>query len=326
MSRQLGTSEMKIPVTVLVVTLNEESNIERCLASVHDLADQLLVLDSQSKDRTVEIARRYADEVHGLIYVHDAIIPWIFQWGLDNLSIRNEWVLILEADQALSPELRAELWERFRRGGEAIEENGFYIRRQQMFRGKWIRHGGYGSKYLLKLFRRSCGGLDETEQDTHVYVHGKVRKLRHPLVEDNAKESSILFYLSKHLRYAEAFAREEYERRLGREQWKVRPSLFGRPDQRALWMRQSYYRMPLYLRAGLYFIYRYVFLLGFLDGRTGTIFHFLQAFWFRLVVDIRLAEMMEAGPARLEQRMPPRGRAAVLAEFRAGKQGGAPTP
>ncbi len=325
MSRDVSKSQPKIPLTVLVVTRNEESNIERCLRSVHDLADQLLVLDSESEDRTVDIARQYADEVHELVYVHDAIIPWIFQWGLDNLPIKNDWVLILEADQVLSPELRVELSERFQQGGRAIEEDGFYIRRQQIFRGKPIRHGGYGSKYLLKLFRRSCSSLDETEQDTHVYVRGPVGKLRHPLIEDNAKESNILFYLSKHLRYAEAFAREEYERRLGRGQWKVRPSLFGRPDQRALWMRQSYYRMPLYGRAVLYFVYRYVFLLGVLDGWTGTMFHFLQAFWFRLVVDIRLAEMKQAGPATLEERTPPRGRAAVLAEFRHGSERQGPT-
>ena len=81
------TPPLRIPLTVLVATRNEEANLERCLASVHGCADQIFVLDSESADRTVEIARRYADEVRELPYEHGRIIPWIFQWGLDHLPI-----------------------------------------------------------------------------------------------------------------------------------------------------------------------------------------------------------------------------------------------
>ena len=97
-----------IPLSVLVTTRNEEANVERCLQSVHGFADQVFVLDSESTDATVEIARRYAD-VHTLAYDHSRIIPWIFQWGPDHLPLRNDWVLILEADQAVTPELREEI-------------------------------------------------------------------------------------------------------------------------------------------------------------------------------------------------------------------------
>ena len=199
-----------VPLTVLLATRNEELNLERTLASVHGFADQVIVLDSESEDETVEIARRYA-EVHTLTYEHGRIIPWIFQWGLDHLPIRNEWILLLEADQALSPELRAEIAAVLADPG--VAEAGFYLRRRQIFRGKPIRFGGYGRKRLLKLFRRSCGELDPVEQDTRVYVRGRVGELRAPLVEWNRKEDSILFYLQKHLRYAEAFAQEELLRR-----------------------------------------------------------------------------------------------------------------
>ena len=278
-----------LPLSVLVTTRNEAANVERCLQSVHGFADQIFVLDSESSDGTVEIAGRYA-EVRTLAYEHGRIIPWIFQWGLDNLPLRNDWVLILEADQAVTPELRTEIAALLARpeGREA----GFYIRRRQIFRGKPLRFGGYGSKVLLKLFRRSRSELDPVEQDTRVYVHGPVGRLRAPLVEWNRKEDSILFYLEKHLRYAEAFAREEYERRRRDLPWKATPRLFGTPDERVLWLKDRYYRMPLFVRPALYFLYRYFFLLGILDGPTGFIFHFLQAFWFRLVVDIRLAELL----------------------------------
>lgn len=281
---------MRAPVTVLFTTRNEEVNIERSLASVHGFADQVFVIDSESEDRTVEIARRYADEVLNLPYEHGRIIPWIFQWGLDNLPIRNEWILILEADQALTPELKEEMAALLARPG--LREDGFYIRRRQIFRGHPLRFGGYGSKYLMKLFRRGRGELDPVEQDTRVYIQGPVGKLSAPLEEWNRKEDAILFYLQKHLRYADAFAREELERRRRDLPWKLTPRLFGTPDERVLWLKTRYYRMPLFVRPFLYFLYRYFFLLGILDGKNGFVFHFLQAFWFRLIVDVRLEELM----------------------------------
>lgn len=288
----------RVPLTVLVTTRNEEMNLERTLTSVSGFADQVFVLDSESEDRTVEIARRYA-EVQTLPYEHGRIIPWIFQWGLDHLPIRNEWILLLEADQSLSSELRTEIAGVLLRPN--VVEAGFYLRRRQIFRGKPIRFGGYGNKQLLKLFRRGCGDLDPVEQDTRVYVRGPVGRLRAPLVEWNRKEDSILFYLQKHLRYAEAFAREELVRRQGGLPWKTEPRFFGTPDQRVLWMKKWYYRMPLFARPAFYFFYRYVLLLGVLDGPNGFLFHFLQAFWFRLVVDVRLRELLRQDGSRPTQ-------------------------
>jgi glycosyltransferase involved in cell wall biosynthesis len=289
-----GTAAAAAPLSVLVVTRNEELNLERCLASVHGFADQIFVVDSESADRTRAIARRYADEVRELPYDHTRIIPWIFQWALDHLPIRNDWVLILEADQAVPPALRSEIAAQLARA--EIAEDGFYIRRRQIFRGQWIRFGGYGGKHLLKLFRRSRGRLDPIEQDTRVYVEGRVGRLRAPLEEWNRKEDAILFYLEKHLRYAEAFAREELARRRRSIPWQLTPRLFGTSDERTLWLKSRYYRLPLYLRPALYFGYRYFFLLGILDGKNGFIFHFLQAFWFRLVVDVRLDELLRQPP------------------------------
>lgn len=281
----------KIQVTSIIITRNEELNIEKCLKSIHGFVDQIFVIDSESTDSTRKIASQYADEVRNLPYDSEHIGPWIFQWGLDNLPIRNEWVLILEADQVLTPELKNELLRLYSQ--PSIEQNGFYIKRRQIFRGKPIRFGGYGSKYLLKLFRRSSGELDKLEQDTRVYVKGLVGKLRYGLDEDNKKEQEILFYLQKHIRYANMFANEESIRRTQHLQWKLTPRLFGSPDEYTLWLKGIYYRSPLMWRPFFYFFYRYILLLGFLDGKQGFIFHFMQAFWFRLIVDIRLEELIQ---------------------------------
>jgi glycosyltransferase involved in cell wall biosynthesis len=279
-----------IAVTLIVTTRNEEINIEKCLQSAHGFIDQIFVIDSESEDGTVEISRRYA-KVINLAYDHSKIIPWIYQWGLENLPIRNEWVMILEADQELTPQLKEELQQLF--NGADINKNGYYVRRQQIFRGKPLRFGGYGSKYMLKLFRRSAGELDPKETDTRVYVKGDVGKLKHPIIEHNFKEDEILFYLQKHLRYADVFAREEFQRRQEGFNWKMQPKLFGTPDERILWLKQLYFRLPLYIRPFLYFFYRYIVLLGILDGKQGGAFHFLQAFWFRLVWDMRLEELIK---------------------------------
>ena len=277
-----------IPVTLIVTTRNEAANIEKCLRSAHLFIEQIFVIDSDSDDETVSISRQYA-EVVNLPYDHSKIIPWIYQWGLDNLSIRNDWVMILEADQVLTPDLRQELGRLF--SAPSIAENGFYVRRQQVFRGQVLRFGGYGSKYMLKLFRRSDGELDPEETDTRVYVNGPVGRLKSPIIEENRKEDEILFYLQKHLRYADVFAREELQRRGEGFKWKQQPRLLGTPDQRVLWLKQMFFRLPLYVRPFIYFFYRYVILLGFLDGKQGAIFHFMQAFWFRLVWDIMFEEL-----------------------------------
>jgi glycosyltransferase involved in cell wall biosynthesis len=279
-----------IPVSVLVATRNEAPNLERTLQALAGLADEIHVIDSESSDGTVEIAQRHGARVATLPYKHGTIVPWILDWALKNLQFRNEWILIIEADQRPDAELRRALEGLFAR--PAIEEDGFYLRRKQVFRGQWIRFGGYGGKRMLKLFRRGKGELDPKEEDTRVYVQGRVGTLDGWLVEENAKEEQILFYLEKHLRYAEAFAREELARRESGLQWKLRPRLFGTPDERTLWLKSAYYRSPLYLRPWVYFIYRYFFLLGFLDGKQGFIFHFLQAYWFRLVIDVRLEELL----------------------------------
>jgi glycosyltransferase involved in cell wall biosynthesis len=284
-----------IPCTLVVTTRNEELNIKKCLCSAVGLFDQIFVIDSQSDDRTVEIAKRYA-EVVNLDYVHSKIIPWIYQWGLDNLPIRNDWVMILEADQEITPELVEELRELFSKG--SIAQDGFFIRRKQIFRGQPLRFGGYGSKFMLKLFRRRRSELDTEEQDTRVYVRGSTEKLQSPIIENNLKEAEILFYLQKHLRYAEAFAREEIQRRQVGVSWKLQPKLLGTPDERTLWLKTRYYRLPLYIRPTLYFVYRYFVLFGFLDGKQGAIFHFLQAFWFRLVMDIRIEELLKTERSR----------------------------
>src|SRR5207302_4601978 len=132
-----------------------------------------------------------------------------------------EWVLGLDADQRLSPELRAELADLFAAQDRTLlDHDGFYLNRRQIFRGQWIRHGGYYPKYLLKLFRASKAQIDDRDlMDHHFYVSGRLGELRYDLIEDNHKEANIAFWLSKHIGYAELHAREELVRRGANQPW-----------------------------------------------------------------------------------------------------------
>ena len=293
----VGAHPRPMLFSAVVLTCNEERNLQRCLSQLAALGVNIFVVDSGSTDGTLNIAAQYASVVYHPFETHAR--QW--SWALANLPISTKWVLALDADQQITPELGAELEGLFS-SPEAIgqEVEGIYIKRRQIFRGRWIKHGGYYPKYLLKLFRTDRVKLDPTDLvDHHFYVCGKTMKLKHDLVEENSKEDRISFWIEKHNRYATSLAREELQRRHGARPEPIQRSVLGTPDQRTLWLKRVWYRCPVYVRPFLYFVHRYFLRLGFLDGKEGFIFHFLQAFWFRLLVDINLdeleSEVLESG-------------------------------
>jgi glycosyltransferase involved in cell wall biosynthesis len=283
-----GAPETQLAVVIL--TFNEELNLPACLAGLAGLPCAVYVVDSGSTDGTLEIALSNGAQVLNHPFVSHAR-QW--QWALANLPSRPSWILGLDADQRLTPELRAELIALFGPGASAPPDvAGFYLRRRQVFRGRWIRHGGYYPKYLLKLFRSDAVFLDERDlMDHHFYVHGRVCKLEGDLIEANVKEDEISFWIDKHNRYAALHAREELLKRSSIEPGPLRPAVLGTPDQRTLVLKHLWYRLPLYVRPFLYFVYRYFCRAGFLDGKEGLIFHVLQGFWYRLLVDINIDQL-----------------------------------
>jgi glycosyltransferase involved in cell wall biosynthesis len=277
---------------VIILTHNEERNIEDCLASVTPWAAEIIVVDSGSTDETRELAKQRGATVIDHAF-KDHRTQW--SWTLREVFVSSEWVLGLDADQRVTQELADELRDLFTREPVPLAGmNGLFIKRRQIFRGRWIRHGGYYPKYLLKLFRKDAVYFDAYDLlDHHFYVGGRVAKLKNDFIEDNRNEWNIEFWIDKHNRYAALHAREELMRRTGRATWPLIPSLRGSPDQRVMWLKQRWYELPLYVRPALYFLYRYIFRRGFLDGKQGFIFHFLQGFWYRLLVDIHLDEMLQ---------------------------------
>jgi glycosyltransferase involved in cell wall biosynthesis len=286
------------PLAVVILTLNEERNLVRCLESVSGWAGELFVVDSGSTDGTASIAARFGAQL-----VTHPFESHARQWGwaLSTLPIVSSWVLALDADQSVTPELRHDIARHLATWTGPEAPTGAYVNRRQVFRGRWIRHGGYYPKRLLKLFRTSAVRLDEADLvDHHFRVAGPTAILHGDLIEDNRNEDEISVWTAKHNRYAVAQALEEHSRASGGAPGAGGVRLFGSPDERVRWQKRLWSRLPLYVRPFAYFFYRYVIRLGFLDGKEGFVFHFLQAFWYRLLVDINRDELRRRHAAGAE--------------------------
>lgn len=259
-------------VTVIILTKNEEKNIKASVNSAKQIANRVLVVDSGSEDATKEIAEANGAEV----YFHE----WRghanqFNWALDNCNIQTEWVFRLDADERISNELALEIKEKLK-CSKSID--GYKMRWRVYFMGKWIRHGGTHKPYFLRLFRYGKGRVENKLMDEHIIVDGKVEKLEGDLIHYDYK--GLDSWLTKHIWYSNL----EIEM-----QGKQKNVINGNQVQKA--KRSFYYRLPIFLRARIYYWYRYYGQLGFLDGKEGKIFIYLQAYWYRFVVDAKLYEM-----------------------------------
>ncbi len=270
---------MKLPISLIILTRDEEVNIRKCLESVKDWVSEIIVVDSMSTDKTAEIAKGYGARVVEHDFVNQA---QQFNWALDTQKIKNEWILRLDADE----EVPEELWEEIEKKlPEApADVSGFYIKRRVYFMGRWIKHGGYYPTWILRLFRNGKGKSEDREMDEHIILlKGRAEKLENDFIDRNNKNLS--FWIDKHNKFA---SREVLEIMKAAEH-RSAGAPEGPPGERRK-AKQRYYELPMFFRALLYFLNRYFLKLGFLDGKEGLIFHVLQGFWYRFLIDAKLYE------------------------------------
>ena len=252
-----------LSISAVILTYNEEKNIEKCLNSVSNWVDEKIIVDSFSTDKTLEIARRYTDKIYQNKYDGH---PQQWQWTLDNVSIKNDWIFAIDADFVVTEELWEEISRRFAQLDKEV--SGFYVRHKETFKGKPILHGGVYPSYWLRIFKKNKVRIDENELvDVHFYVDGKTEKLEFDLIEHNLKDDGIFFWIEKQNKFAKKYAIEEIKRRNRSLDYPVKPTLLGSQDQRKLFFKNIWHRLPLYVRPFIYFFYRYILKLGFLDGK-----------------------------------------------------------
>ena len=282
-------------LAAIILTKNEELRLPACLESLAGIASEVFVIDSLSTDRTVAVAQRYGARVLVRPFVNQANQ---FNWALANIQTKADWILRIDADERLSPELRQELAERL--SGLEPRVAGLTLPRRINFLGRTLRHGDSYPVWLLRVWRNGLGSCEDTWMDEHILLaRGEVLKLHGDLIHEIP--NSLSEWTQKHDGYAARECKDLISEGAGPQ-----PKLSRKPNKRL------YLRLPPFYRALVYWLYRYFLRLGFLDGKEGMIYHFLQGFWYRFLVDAKLFEFQKGGrhkiaPAAVETADAPQG-------------------
>ncbi|MBD1889382.1 glycosyltransferase family 2 protein [Coleofasciculus sp. FACHB-SPT9] len=271
-------------LSVIILTKDEEANLPECLASLQNLGAEVFVVDAGSSDRTVEIARESGCQVFEHPFENHAAQ---INWAIENLPIKTPWIMRLDADERLTPELVEELKQILPYTEEKI--TGYQVKRRVFFMGRWIRHGGYYPTWLLRIWRTDFGVCEQRWMDEHIVLkQGKIAKFKHDIIDENKK--GLSFWIDKHNRYADREVKDMVSLVAEKEDDLLKSSQYSQAIGRRWIKKNLYTRSPLFLRAFVYFFMRYIIGLGFLDGVEGLIFHFLQGFWYRFLVDAKIYE------------------------------------
>lgn len=280
-----------LPVSVIIPVRNEAHNLRRCLQALTDVGE-VYVIDSQSTDDTVEIARSYGANVVQFHYAGGW--PKKRQWAMNTLSLAYDWVLLLDADEVLTPELAKEI----QRVIQDPAVNGYYIALQMYFLGRRLRHSD-ASFWKMSLFRKGQGryecrlqdqdaSMADMEVHEHVILDGPSRKLKHPLIHHNVE--SLSRYIQKHNEYSNWEARVWIEG--DQSHVELKASFWGNQAQRRRWLRRCLLMLPG--SPVLFFLFKYFVRLGILDGLPGLIYCVFQAVQF-FHIKAKIYELRRAG-------------------------------
>jgi glycosyltransferase involved in cell wall biosynthesis len=273
-------------LSVIILTRDEEANLPVALSSLQGLSCEIFVVDSGSTDRTREIARASGCHVVEHPFENYAVQR---NWAFDRLPVAAPWTLCLDADERLTPELVDEIEATLSKGDSPCD--GYMLRKSTIFMGRWIRHGGQYPAWHLRLFRSGHGRCEDRLYDQHFVVEGRVGRLTNDYID--VITSDLGTFIARHNRWAELEAREILApSRAASPQATVPAQLTGTAIERRRFLRtRVYQRFPLFVRPFLFWFYGYVLRGGFLDGVEGLIFHTLQRFWFRFLIDAKIWEL-----------------------------------
>lgn len=277
-----------VDLSVIILTNNESKHIGRCIKSLLLITDKIFIVDSYSTDNTVEIA-----EGLGAVVVQNTWVSYAFQfnYGIKNNPHQTQWLMRMDADEYITPELAEELKTSLASTPENI--SGLYVKRRVVFMDQWINHGGYYPIWLLRIWRRGLGVCEELWMDEHIKLNsGTTAQLQNDIVDHNL--NNLTWWTQKHNNYAirEVIDLLNIKYNFGNKET-VTPNFWGSQEQRTRYLKIKYANLPLFTRPFMYFLFRFVIKGGFLDGKKGLIWHFLQGFWYRFLVDAKIYEVYQ---------------------------------
>ena len=278
---------MNNSIAVVILTFNEEMHIERCICSAQAVSDKIVVVDSYSTDDTCAIARRMGAVVYQHTFENHARQ---FNWALENCDIQAQWIWRLDADEYIEPSLASKALQAVEQIAEDV--NGIYVNRKIVFMGQPLLHGGWYPAPQIKIIRKGFGGSEDKWMDEHLVVFsGKTISIDGDQTDENLND--LTWWSHKHVNYASREAINtlmiEYNIKQGVEE--VEPKFLGNDAERKRWLKMKYAKTPLFVRPFINFFIRYILKAGFLDGKSGFIWHFMQGFWYRMLVDCKIYEL-----------------------------------
>lgn len=269
-------------ITAIILTKNEEVNIERCINSIKGLADRIVVVDSGSTDKTADLARNLGAEIYEHPFKHYAAQ---FNWALDNVDIKTKWVYRIDADEVVTPELKEEIISECKKHHDD-DVNAFLMKHKLYFLGRFLTHGGVYPFVKITVFKPEYADFEDRAMGEHIVVHeGKTAEFKNDCLHYDCK--SLTAFVDKHNSYATREVIDYYERK---NRINDQAGLYDEAEKTKKIRDSFYYKLPMFLRARLYYWYRYYFKLGFLDGKPGKIYAYIQAYWYRYLVDAKLYE------------------------------------
>ena len=283
---------MKLDITAIILTYNEELHIRRCLENVCPIAKKVYVIDSPSTDRTQEICREFPN-VEVVVHKYPGNQAEQFNWALDNVKIETEWVLRLDADEYLTDGLKKEMKEKL--SLLPLSTSGVVLPLGRAFMGRILKHGIVNGVRMIRLFRYGKVRYERRLMDEHLEVlEGNTITFENKFIDDNLL--SISKFIDKHNNYSsrEAALLLDAEYNLTSFLKNDTPQTYASEVSAKRVQKAKYAKMPLFWRSLGYFIYRYIFKLGFLDGKEGFCWDFFQGLWYRMLVDAKVFECKKA--------------------------------
>ena len=272
-------------ITAIILTYKEEKHIERCLLSIKDTAKRIIVIDSFSTDNTLNILKKHNVEILQNKFINQSKQ---FNWGLENVTIKTNWILRLDADEILTKPLIKKISENLDSYSSNI--SGITVNRQLIFLGKKINFGGMFPHKTHRIWRNGKGKCENAWVDEHIIVDGKTTHINEDIIDENL--NNLKWWINKHKSYA---IREAINFLLMKENSKNNNLKINDLPQfsKKKMKLKFYYNFPVILRPILLFLYSYFLRLGFLDSWQGLIFHFLQGFWYRILVDLNILKLQK---------------------------------